>query len=153
MIASIRSKFRKPPPQLSNIAPQIADDDDDELYKPIDWAIVRRLLAWLGPFKKQYTTGISIGLVHLLLEMSSPLFMGWLIEYVGAYATHHLKPMPTETAAIRHCFFIVACWASVFAVSLSLQRWTILIMTRAGERVQLSLRRALFGHLQELSMS
>jgi ATP-binding cassette subfamily B protein len=153
MIASIRSKFRKAPPALPSIAPRIADDDDDESYKPIDWAIVRRLLGWLAPFKRQYGTGISIGLVHLLLEMSSPLFMGWLIEYVGAYATHHLEPMPTEGAAIRHCFFIVACWASVFAASLTLQRWTILIMTRAGERVQLSLRRALFDHLQELSMS
>jgi ATP-binding cassette subfamily B protein len=146
-------KFRKPPPQLLDIAPRIADDDEDESYKPIDWAIVRRLLGWLGPFRRQYTTGISIGLVHLLLEMSSPLFMGWLIEYVGSYATHHLEPMPTEAGAIRHCVFIVACWASVFAVSLTLQRWTILIMTRAGERVQLSLRRALFDHLQELSMS
>ena len=93
MIASIRQKFRKPPPQLPDIAPRIKDEDeDDEAYKPIDWAIVRRLLTWLKPFRKQYTLGISVGLVHLLLEMSSPLFMGWLIAYVTSYATGALDP-------------------------------------------------------------
>src|SRR5688500_2074474 len=154
MIASIRQKFRKPPPQLPDIAPRIKDEDeDDEAYKPIDWAIVRRLLTWLKPFRKQYTLGICVGLIHLLLEMSSPLFMGWLIAYVTSYATGALDPMPTERDAMLHAVWIVFCWACVFAASLLLQRWTIIIMTRGGERVQLSLRRALFGHLQELSMS
>ena len=80
MIASLRQKFRKPPPKLADIAPRIRDEDDeDEAYKPIDWAIARRLLTWLAPFKRQYVTGIGVGLVHLLLELSSPLFMGWLV--------------------------------------------------------------------------
>jgi ATP-binding cassette, subfamily B, bacterial len=154
MIASIRQKFRKPPPQLADIAPRIKDEDEeDEAYKPIDWAIVRRLLTWLAPFKRQYTLGICVGLVHLLLEMSSPLFMGWLINYVTSYAMGKHEPMPTESAAMLHAVWIVFCWACVFAASLLLQRWTIIIMTRGGERVQLSLRRALFAHLQELSMS
>jgi ATP-binding cassette, subfamily B, bacterial len=155
-------RFRKPPPQLPDITPRIKDEDeDDEAYKPIDWAIVRRLLTWLKPFRKQYTLGICVGLVHLLLEMSSPLFMGWLISYVTSYAIGALDPsalgalgpMPTERAAMLHAVWIVFCWACVFAASLLLQRWTIIIMTRGGERVQLSLRRALFAHLQELSMS
>jgi ATP-binding cassette subfamily B protein len=153
MIAFIRDKFRQAPPPLADIAPRIKDDEDDDAYKPIDWAIVRRLLGWLAPFRKQYTLGISVGLVHLLLEMSSPLFMSTLIVYVTGYAQGELKPMPTESGAIRHAVWIVFWWASAFAVSLLLQRWTILIMTRAGERVQLTLRQALFNHLQELSMS
>src|SRR5215203_3719495 len=101
MIASIRDRFRKPPPALPDFAPRIKDDDDyEEAYKPIDWAIVRRLLGWLAPFRKQYALGISVGLVHLLLEMSSPLFMRGLIVYVTAYAQGLLAPMPTEYQAI-----------------------------------------------------
>jgi ABC-type multidrug transport system fused ATPase/permease subunit len=146
-------RFRKGPPTLPDIAPRIKDEAEDDDYKPIDWAIVRRLLTWLAPFKRQYATGIGVGLIHLLLEMSSPLFMGWLIVYVTKYAQGEHRPMPTEGQAIRHAVWIVFCWACVFAASLILQRWTILIMTRAGERVQLTLRRALFAHLQELSMS
>ncbi|MGI8922472.1 MAG: ABC transporter ATP-binding protein, partial [Fimbriimonadales bacterium] len=154
MIASIRNKFRRPPPQPAAIAPRIKDDDDDdESYKPIDWAIVRRALGWLAPFKGQYAMAISIGLVHLLLEMSSPQFMRWLIVDVTTYAQSLNRSKPAENAAIASAAWIVFLWACVFAVSLILQRYTILIMTRAGERVQLSIRRALFGHLQELSMS
>jgi ABC-type multidrug transport system fused ATPase/permease subunit len=155
MIASIREKFRKPPPPaLPDFTPRIKDEEDQEdNYKPIDWGIVRRLMGWLLPFKRQYALGIGVGLVHLLLEMSSPLFMGWLIYYVTRFAEGQLNPMPSDWAAMGHAGWIVFCWACVFAVSLALQRWTILIMTRAGERVQLTIRRALFEHLQDLSMS
>src|SRR5437773_11349372 len=44
-------------------------------------------------------------------------------------------------------------WAMVAVVSFTLQRATILVMTRAGESVQFHIRRRLFGHLQDLSMS
>jgi ATP-binding cassette subfamily B protein len=48
---------------------------------------------------------------------------------------------------------IVAIWAGVLAISIIFQRYTILVMAGAGERVQFSIRRQLFSHLQELSMS
>src|SRR5205823_13454839 len=41
----------------------------------------------------------------------------------------------------------------VFICSIVLQRICIIIMTRAGESVQFSLRQKLFNHLQTLSMS
>jgi len=156
MIATLRDKFsrRRRPPPLPEFAPRIKDaDEDDERYKPIDWAIVRRQLTWLAPFKRQYVLAICVGLVHLLLEMSSPQFMRWLIYDVTTYALGKHPAASSDVAAVRSACWIVFLWASVFAVSLLLQRWTIIIMTRAGERVQLGIRRALFDHLQELSMS
>src|SRR5205814_7135384 len=48
---------------------------------------------------------------------------------------------------------IVALWAVAIACSVVLQRRTIIVMTAAGERVQFLIRRRLFAHLQELSMS
>src|SRR3954452_14078370 len=44
-------------------------------------------------------------------------------------------------------------WACAFTSSVILQRWTILIITRAGESVQFDFRQRLFDHLQRLSMS
>src|SRR3712207_122895 len=65
---------------------QAADDEDEEpKYKPIEWSLVRRLLTWLKPFRKQYTIGISLGLVHLLLELMSPTFMRWIIDYITGF--------------------------------------------------------------------
>ncbi len=47
----------------------------------------------------------------------------------------------------------MAGWACVLAGSIVFQRYTILIMATAGERVQFAMRRQLFAHLQQLSMS
>src|SRR5207302_6040131 len=47
----------------------------------------------------------------------------------------------------------VLFWGVLIAISLVLERARILIMTGAGERVQFDLRRAMFQHLQRLSMS
>jgi len=54
---------------------------------------------------------------------------------------------------IRRLCGVVGLWAVVLTAAVVLQRTTILIMTDAGERVQFDLRRAIFGHLQRLSMS
>ena len=44
-------------------------------------------------------------------------------------------------------------WGLVLAGAIILQRFTILVMTGAGESVQFGIRRQLFEHLQRLSMS
>jgi ATP-binding cassette subfamily B protein len=114
---------------------------------------VRRLLSMLGPYKLRYALGITLCAGHVLLEMLSPKFTQWIINYTTDYVGRALSPMPTEAQAIRWVVVIVALWACVYAVSLVLQRIVILIMTSAGERVQFELRRRLFAHLQRLSMS
>jgi ATP-binding cassette subfamily B protein len=62
-------------------------------------------------------------------------------------------PGMSERSACWKVVKIVAIWAGVAAVARVLERYVILIMTLAGERVQFSLRRRLFAHLQRLSMS
>jgi ATP-binding cassette subfamily B protein len=93
-----------------------------------------------------------LGVVMLILDMQSPRFMQWVIDHVSAFANGKLPGMSQRTA----CWVvvkIVLIWAVVAAVARVLERYVILIMTLAGERVQFSLRRRLFAHLQRLSMS
>ena len=59
----------------------------------------------------------------------------------------------STTAASWHIARIIATWALVFIASVILQRFTILLMTRAGESVQFEFRRKIFAQLQRLSMS
>src|SRR5947208_667780 len=73
-IASNKKKPTKP------AAAQLPDDEAEEArYKPIDRALVRRLLTLLAPFKLQYTLGLSLGLAHVALEMLSPRYMQEII--------------------------------------------------------------------------
>jgi ABC-type multidrug transport system fused ATPase/permease subunit len=130
-----------------------SDDGEEERYKPIEWPLVRRLLTVLAPYKKQYLLGLAFGLVHVLCDMVGPRFMSHTIDYVTAFRAGRLPGGITDSGAITHVTYVVILWMCVAIASFFLQRQTILIMTRAGESVQFNLRRRLFAHLQELSMS
>ncbi len=145
--AQRRGAARAPDPPLI--------ESDEPQYRPIDWRLVRRLLGWLAPYRRRYALGISLGVVHILLEMLAPRFVEAIINTaVAANAANAAsRDAATLSAAAWRVAAIVALWAAVFALSILIQRSTILIMTDAGERVQFDLRRALFAHLQRLSMS
>ena len=128
--------------------------EEEERYKPIEWPLVKRLLKSLAPFKKQFIMGLLVGLVHVSCELTGPKFMQHIINYCTGFYTGQLPNHPTQRQAILHITLVIWCyWAIVCVLSFILQRQTILMMTRAGESVQFDLRRRLFQHLQELSMS
>lgn len=145
-------RWRRPPPAAAAlpVPPPPLEADDEPRYKPIEWSLVRRMLGMLAPYKRQYATATACGLAYLLLDMQSPRFIERIADYVSAYRDH---PAVAPAAAVRHVLLIMFIWALVFTGSVLLQRLTILLMTRAGESVQFSIRRLLFAQLQTLSMS
>ncbi len=134
--------------QLKNLK----GDDEEVHYRPIEWPLIRRLLELLYPFRRQYALGLSMGVLMVILEMMSPQYMRHLVNYVTDY-TGAGTGAATESSAIRHITLVVLAWAATFAAALIVQRFNILVMTRAGETVQFDLRRRMFRHLQRLSMS
>ncbi len=128
-------------------------EEEEQRYRPIDRVLLRRTLALLAPFKKKYALGVILGASMTILEMLSPKFMQWIIDYGVSFQKHALAIQPTSGGAIRHVLAIIGFWAVCLSVAIVLQRFTILVMTAAGERVQFSIRRRLFEQLQRLSMS
>src|SRR5687768_15078541 len=72
-----KSSKTQPPPSLP---PAGAETDDEARYRPIEWSLVRRLIAFLKPYKKTYVTAIVIGLVHVLLDMLTPTIIKWIVD-------------------------------------------------------------------------
>jgi ATP-binding cassette subfamily B protein len=116
--------------------PQI-EIDNEQRYRPIEMWLVRRMLAMLAPYKRAYIFGIVIGLIHVLLDMQGPRFLRSIIN----------------SSQASQVLMTIGFWVLAFIGSVLFQRWTILVMTRAGESVQFDFRRRLFNHLQKLSMS
>jgi ATP-binding cassette subfamily B protein len=141
----------RPPIPLRGLKPAPLETDDEPRYRPIEWPLVRRLILALAPYKKLYAAAISIGLCHVTLDLLSPLFVSWIINYGKSYSDGTTKA--TLSGAERHIVAILGLWTATFIVSVILQRLTILLMTRAGENVQFSYRRRLFAKLQVLSMN
>jgi ATP-binding cassette subfamily B protein len=132
---------------------RISDESDEERYKPIEWPLVRRLLTVLAPYRKQYLFGLGLGLVHVLCDMSGPTFMKYVINFVTDFTFGGMKLDGLTRDAFHFLTVVMLLWAVVALASFLFQRATILVMTRAGESVQFDIRRRLFSHLQDLSMS
>ena len=142
-----------PPPAapLLPLPPMAADEE--QRYRPIDRALVRRMLGLLREHRGQYLLGVTLGLGMTLLDMLSPKFMQWLIDFGVGFQKQALRPMPSPARAVGHVLMLIGLWAICIGGAIVLQRFTIIVMTRAGEQVQFTLRRMLFGQLQRLSMS
>ncbi len=151
-MTQLSSTINKKPTKPGLVMP--SDEDDDETrYKPIDLKMVRRLLTWLPKYKWKYITGISIGLFVIFVQNAGPRYVGKLVDYTTRYLNGDLGPLVTSTKAIEQVLWIMLPWAILLAASTIIDRVRILVMTTAGESVQFDLRRALFSHLQSLSMS
>jgi ATP-binding cassette, subfamily B, bacterial len=135
----------------SSAADPIQSEDEDR-YKPLQWPLVRKLLVELKPFRAQYIAGIALDLCGQLLDMTGPLFIAHLINYGATYAKNGY-PGTTLRQAVHHVFAVIGLWVLVACMSITLQRFSLLILTRAGETVQFGYRQRLFEQLQRLSMS
>jgi ATP-binding cassette, subfamily B, bacterial len=162
------SRLRKNFAEIFRPEQKDLEDDSEPDYKPLDWKLVRRQFKWLLPYKKYYALGCTVGLVHIFSEMLGPKFTQYLIDYVVSifkstpvtspwFLTYadisHWPQSPGQTGQIEHLVGVTAIWLLVTIISMVMLRWTILLMTWAGEKVQFDVRRKLFSHLQTLSMS
>jgi ATP-binding cassette subfamily B protein len=179
-LGQLRKKPAAPPPPTTPAPRAVGEEEDEARYKPIDLALARRMLGLLAPYKAQFALGLALGMTMVVLELLGPKFMEALINHVAAYAgaadpaaatrdgatfigravgrvVTALRggepPAASPAAAATTVVVTIALWALTLGTALVLQRFTILVMTGAGERVQFAIRKRLFAHLQRLSMS
>ncbi len=145
--------LRRRSPAKADVKTSPVETQDEARYGKIDLKLVRRMLGALRPYRGLYALGLVLGLTHISLEMAGPKFMEHLINFTLGWVKVHPAPDRQVWAGTRHVLLVMAGWAAVLAGSIVFQRYTILTMTSAGERVQFATRRKLFAHLQHLSMS
>ena len=176
LMKSKRSQ-RKAVAQGPNLRPQAPakspnDPEDEESYKPLEWPLVRKILHWMAPYKGPYAFALFLNVFFTVLEMLGPMFMRQLIDHDIPGHPHFLTnafqwvagrfsaAAPDRLYAFfqpHRAYWNIACtvglWAlAVLAANLT-SRFNIEYNRRIGEKVLFSIRKALFAHLQHLSMS
>ena len=142
MVALLK-KLRKP---KTGVAASLREEetDNEARYGKLDMTLIRRMGRSLWAFRWQYVLGIVLAIAQNLLEIQGPQFMKHLINYTIDSSHERL---------MSHVVWVMIAWAAVLTAAVLMQRWLILVCTRAGERVQFATRRELFAHLQKMSMS
>lgn len=162
---------RPPANEQAARQPGAAPDTEPD-YKPLEWPVVKGILAWMRPYKKQYIIATAAGLTIAMLEMIAPeyiqhlvdddlpgkphflgVFIVWLLGLIhGAWATA-FSTMVKAHQVYWNIGFTLFLWACTLAAALLLQRFAINYTSRTGQKVLFDLRRAVFVQLQRLSMN
>jgi ATP-binding cassette subfamily B protein len=137
--------------------------DEEEEYKPLEWPVIKKMLAWMAPYKKQYALALTLNVAFTILELLGPMFVKRLIDHDINGDAHPLAPLLSRIPALQSAiarnpataaiFTTVSLWASAVLAANLVNRFNIEYNRRVGEKVMLSVRKAVFAQLQRLSMS
>ncbi len=116
-------------------------DIDESLETEFDASQLRRLLAYIVPYKKEMTTALFVMVLSSALSMFTPLFLKTIMdEYI-------------PEGNIRGIIQLSVTMLSFTVIIAFALRIRIKLMTKVGQGVVHKLREDLFIHLQELPFS
>jgi len=151
--------------QLGGSAREIPNLDADRVYadsvaRPIreaqalvsgrQTAVIRRLLGYLKPYRRQLTLGMAAATVITLVSLIPPYLAGLLIDRVVRPAQAGSLPL---ARAWTIAWVAVAAMAAVYLVKQAAAYVRLRLMAILGEWVARDLRDELYEHIQRLSLS
>ncbi len=124
--------------------------EEEALGKAYDSRLMRRLLAYMRPYKWRVILALALTLAVTPLELAPPKLFQVAID-------HYLTPAISQTinleAARRGLVLISLIYLLVLFFDFLAQYVQIRIMQRVGQQTMYDMRQEIFGHIQRLSMS
>ena len=123
--------------------------------EPLDRALVKRLLGYLGPYRSWAAGSVLLLVCHSLLGAVGPILTKMAVD-------HSLRPasgppsfpeslLPADR--LDALLAITGVYAVVLVAVYLLRGWQIQLMHATGQRVMHDLRRQIFAHLQRMSIA
>lgn len=114
-------------------------EKDERERKISDKELIRDLLAYAKPYKKNFILVFFIMLLSIGYEIASPLLIGSIEETVK------------EEFALSKLWIYVAVYASILVVSLVCTYLQAMILQKTGQKILSKLREDVFTHIESLS--
>src|SRR5499425_966806 len=124
--------------------------EEEALGKAYDSHLMRRLLAYMKPYR--WSVVVALGMVAIVtpLELAPPWFFQRGIDTYFVPAMNKLIP---ENAAWRGIGWLSLFFFLVLVADFLAQYVQIRIMQRVGQNTMYDMRKGIFAHLQRLPMS
>ncbi len=104
-----------------------------------DSEIIKRLLRYATPYKKQFVGVFFIMLFSIVYDLISPLLIGHIVETVqGDFQLNYL-------------LMLVACYAGILIVSLVCTFLQAMVLQCIGQKILSQVRLDVFTHIEQLS--
>ena len=104
-----------------------------------DGEIIKRLLHYAKPYKKEFILSLVIMLVSIVYDLVSPLLVGRIEKIVSG------------VFELSSLFAIVAVYAGILVVSMICTYWQAMLLQKTGQKILSQLRLDLFTHIESLS--
>ena len=114
----------------------IADDNERKMS---DGVIIRRLLAYAKPYKKQFLLVFFIMLVSICYDLVSPLVVGHVVDLVQT------------DFELDYLIKVTICYALILVVSLVCTYLQAMILQKTGQKILSQMRVDVFTHIESLS--
>ncbi len=120
------------------------EDTDEQIFgKVFDRGIMRRFIGYVAPYRRRLWLAIGCVVLFTASQLAIPLVIGLAID----------RALATDAMDSRLLLMTALAFAAVIAVNAAANLGQDIIVGKTGERVLYDLRRAMFAHLQRLSMS
>ena len=124
--------------------------EEEALGKSYDSRIVRRLLAYMRPYKWMVLFALVLTLVVAPLEAAGPyLFSIGVDRYIVPVVNHALS----YSIGMHGLILVTLAFLASLLLSFAVQYIQVRVMQNVGQKTMYDLRREIFAHLQALPMS
>src|SRR6266566_8256648 len=124
--------------------------EEEALGKAYDSHLMRRLLAYMKPYRWSVVLAMSMVAIVTPLELAPPWFFQHAID---SYFVPALNKAIRESAAWRGIGWLSLIFLLVLAANFLVQYLQIRIMQRVGQKTMYDMRKGIFAHLQRLPMT
>jgi ATP-binding cassette subfamily B multidrug efflux pump len=124
--------------------------EEEALGKAYDSRLMKRLLAYLRPYRWRVTLALALVAIVTPLELAPPILFQRVIDRFLVPGAGGAIPM---TTAWHGVILISVVYLAVLIFDFLAQYTQIRIMQRVGQQTMYDMRTQIFGHLQRLPMS
>lgn len=124
--------------------------EEEKLGKIYDGRLVRRLIRYLGPYKRRVIVALVLSFLVAGMEAAGPYLFHIGIDFAIEPVVHHKLAL---AAGVHLLGWVIAAYMASLLLSFGTLYGQVLIMQTAGQQAMYDLRRDIFGHLQVLPFS
>ena len=123
---------------------KLKDEIDEQIFgRAFDGRVIRRFIGFMRPYRARLLLAIGCVVLFTASQLLIPLIIRHAID-------NALVPGATDAGVLA---IVAAVFALVIAVNAAANLGQEIIVGKTGERILFDLRRAMYEHLQRLSMS
>lgn len=127
------------------------DEDGQAMEKAFDWQLMRRLLAFLKPYRLQLAAGVTLLLAYSAI---APVFPSLIGRAVDRYLIATQQPWAALSVDQRldGLLMLVAIYVGLGVVNFALRYGYTYLVAWMGQHIVYDIRKAIFAKIQRLHM-